>query len=283
MGWLAIPLALLGLAALLALLLVPYNLRVRRARRDHHALPPHVVESVLAELERAGARGDAVTLLLPDPALPVDDPCASRLGGLPYAEDGAWPTSGDRPDVFLIQALLDEPRLGDAWRGRLVQVFLVHDGEPTVFIHPAPDPARAVRPAPPAEPLPTVALRHLRIPPWRDEEDPLAWSDQLVRDVPAIRALLAPHTGDVPAVLARILSPRYGDRVDGADVAYVGGEPELIQNPHDPPCPDCGDPMRFLLQFGEMFPGLTLADGGVVYVYGCDRHPDRVRGFLDGH
>ena len=67
------------------------------------------------------------------------------------------------------------------------------------------------------------------------------------------------------------------------DIAYVGGDPMLIQNPHDPVCERCGKPMRFLFQFGEVIPGLQLADGGVCYIYGCDDHPGRCTGFLDSH
>ncbi len=41
--------------------------------------------------------------------------------------------------------------------------------------------------------------------------------------------------------------------------------------------------MRFLLQFGEIIPDVQMGDAGVFYVYGCDLHPDNVKGFVDSH
>jgi hypothetical protein len=102
--------------------------------------------------------------------------------------------------------------------------------------------------------------------------------------VPAISDDLSTCTRDRAGLLAQILRPDvYGYDLDTPAIAYVGGDPMLIQNPHDPTCRDCGEPMRFLFQFGEIIPGVRLADGGVCYVYGCDSHPDHCKGFIDSH
>jgi hypothetical protein len=44
-----------------------------------------------------------------------------------------------------------------------------------------------------------------------------------------------------------------------------------------------GKPRRFLFQFGEVVPGVQMADDGVCYVYGCDDHPACCQGFVDSH
>jgi hypothetical protein len=123
------------------------------------------------------------------------------------------------------------------------------------------------------------------VPKYEDAgEEATSWSQQLVDNVPAIGNLLQPFTKDVEGVLSQVLCPQvYGYRLTEADEAFVGGEPILIQNPHDPACATCDGAMRFLFQFGEFIPDTRLADGGVCYVYGCDRHPDDCRAYIDSH
>jgi hypothetical protein len=61
----------------------------------------------------------------------------------------------------------------------------------------------------------------------------------------------------------------------------MGGEPELIQGDHGGggTCHQSGRKLRFLFQLGDVL-GLG-GDAPVVYVYGCDEHPDEVVAFLD--
>lgn len=100
--------------------------------------------------------------------------------------------------------------------------------------------------------------------------------------VPKINELLRPFTRDATGVLSQILRPNiYGYDLEEWQIAYVGGDPMLIQNPHEPVCDLCGKPMRFLLQVGEIFSDLRLADAGGCYIYGCDEHPDCCKGFID--
>lgn len=107
---------------------------------------------------------------------------------------------------------------------------------------------------------------------------------RLCDNFPEITVPLEPYTHDFAGVLAQILHPNvYGYDLDAPDIAYLGGNPMLIQNPHDPICDECGTPMQFLFQFGEIVPGAKMADAGVFYVYGCDDHPDCCKGFVDSH
>jgi hypothetical protein len=41
--------------------------------------------------------------------------------------------------------------------------------------------------------------------------------------------------------------------------------------------------MRFLFQAGDVIPNYNIADAGVIYVYGCDEHPENCVAFLDSH
>jgi hypothetical protein len=103
-------------------------------------------------------------------------------------------------------------------------------------------------------------------------------------NIPEIKNLLSEFTGDCSGLLSQILRPHvYGYDLKAPEIAYEGGSPTLIQNPHDPECDHCKRPMRFLFQFGEIIPGLELADAGVGYVYGCDDHPDHCKAFIDSH
>ena len=75
--------------------------------------------------------------------------------------------------------------------------------------------------------------------------------------VPAIPQLLGEFTDDPAGPLSQILRPEvYGYDLEAPDIAYAGGEPMLIQNPHEAMCDECDQPMRFLFQFGEVIPGL---------------------------
>jgi hypothetical protein len=84
-----------------------------------------------------------------------------------------------------------------------------------------------------------------------------------------------------------VISHNHGDHTGGL-VPFLKENPDVsvllpIQNPHDPVCGECGKPMRFLFQFGEVVPGVQMADAGVYYVYGCDDHPGYCKGFVDSH
>jgi hypothetical protein len=280
----------LGIVGLFALICLPHNLRVRRVRRVYKSLPTEVVDRVLQLIERAAATGPSVTFLRLAEEVAGNDALLvqSHVGGVPYAESGDdWPqgTPEGEPAKFLLQVRLDHPALGDQWQGRLIGVFLVFDYKQAVRSHAAPSiekylPLDAKRPQGPC-----ILLKPVRMPAGGGDEG--VWPllpDRLCNDFPEITVPLEPYTNDFAGVLAQILRPNvYGYDLDAPRIAYVGGDPMLIQNPHDPVCDQCGKPMRFLFQFGEVVPGVQMADDGVCYVYGCDDHPDRCKGFVDSH
>ena len=280
----------LGIVGLFVLICLPHNFRVRRVRRVYRSLPADVVDQVLQLIEQAAARGPSVTFLRLAEEVACDDAVLvqSHVGGVPYAESGDdWPqgTPEGDPAKFMLQVRLDGSDLGDQWQGRLIVVFLVFDAEQAVRSYAAPSiekyvPLDAKRP-----PRPCIRLQPVRMPAEGGEEGKLPLlPDRLCDDFPEITVPLEPYTKDFAGVLAQILRPvLYGYSLDAPDIAYVGGDPMLIQNPHDPVCDECGKPMRFLFQFGEVVPGVQMADDGVCYVYGCDDHPDRCKGFVDSH
>ncbi len=287
MGWFAA--IVVGIIGRLAVLLLPHNLRVRRVRRDYRRLPKDLIDKVLGLVEATASSGPAVTFLRLDEEQRCDGALQvqSHVGGLPYAEAGdEWPTRADqdRPPRFLLQVRLDEPGLGPAWQGRLVEVFFIFDAEQIVRTYASPAPDRYVSLTSPEPPFQCVLLTPLRMPVESDEERLPALPKRLCELVPAINEHLTAYTKDCAGVLTQILRPGlHGYDLDAPDIAYVGGEPMLIQNPHDAICDQCGRPMRFLFQFGEVIPGLQMADAGVGYVYGCDDHPDCCKCYIDSH
>ncbi len=287
---------IVALAALFAVVTLRHNLRIRRVRRAYRALPNGVKEQVLRLIQGAARECPSVTFLRRDDDRQCDgsdELLQSHVGGVPYAEAGeAWPTGP--PGKFLLQVRLDEPGLGRQWQGRLLTVFLVFDIEQVVRSHAAPSLEKHVPLAPPAAPLPCIRLTPIRLPVDEQREQGEgegggpkrfpAGPARLCEMVPAVGQALSPFTDDHAGLLSQILRPNvYGYDLEEWQIASEGGDPMLIQNPHDPTCDECGRPMRFLFQFGEIIPGVQLADAGICYVYGCDDHPDHCKGFIDSH
>lgn len=262
-----------GGLVLASAVLLRERLRLSRVRQAAQALPPGLRREVLETLQ--GLPPGKAQLLVPseDGACSVVD---SHLGGQPYAEEGeGWPEAN--PGWFLIQVRLAHPGLGPAWQGRLVVVFHRHDEIQVVRSYAAPT-AEKARPLEGARRDPLVPLTALNLPPGGYD------SEVLLREAPRLRELLEPHVARPERVLARVLEPVRGGLALYPDgIVLVGGEPELIQNPHPAECDACHEPMRFLFQFGEVLPGVDLADSAVTYVYGCDRHPERCLAFMDSH
>jgi hypothetical protein len=278
----------LGIIGLFVLVCIPHNLRVWRVRRVLKNLPKNVKERVLEAIARSANESPSVTFLLLDDCSPSGPETAvlSHVGGAPYAETGEeWPVQANSdPARFLLQVCLDEPRLGEQWQGRLIAVFLVFEAEQVVRSYAAPALERYVPLSAPVPPFRCVCLKSIPMPAARDEEQFPMSPAQLCDRVPEIKTLLTPFTADVSGVLSQILHPNvYAYDLAASQIAYEGGSPMLIQNPHDPECDLCRRRMRFLFQFGEIIPGRRLADAGVGYVYGCDDHPDHCKGFIDSH
>jgi hypothetical protein len=279
---------ILGIIGLLVIVCIPHNVRILRVRKVFRDLPQNVKDKVVELIEEAASRNPSITYLLLD-----DSPCSeaetaalSHVGGMPYAERGeTWPVHSDSvPPRFLLQVRLDEPSLGEQWQDRLIAVFLVSDAEQIVRSYAAPSMDKYVPISSSLPPFNCVLLRSLPFP-AASNDDPIPMSPaQLCDSIPEIKGLLRGFTGDCSGLLSQILRPDvYGYDLEEPEIAYQGGSPMLIQNPHDPECDHCNRRMRFLFQFGEIIPGLQLADAGVGYVYGCDDHPDHCKAFIDSH
>jgi hypothetical protein len=277
-----------GIVGLLVIVCIPHNVRIWRVRKVFRNLPSHVKEQVLELIKEAAAqRPSATHMLLDDRACSeLETPILSHVGGVPYAEKGeSWPVQGNSdPPRFLLQVRLEDSSLGDQWQDRLITVFLVFDNEQIVKSYHAPSLEKYVPISSPVPPFSCLRLRSLPMP-VASEVDQVPMSlAELCDHVPEIKELLSPFTGDVAGLLSQILRPNaYGYDLEVPEIAYQGGSAMLIQNPHDPVCDHCHRKMRFLFQFGEIIPGLQLADDGVGYVYGCDDHPDHCKGFIDSH
>ena len=219
LGWAS--LIVLGLVALLVIVCIPHNLRVRRVRRIGKALPREVEDQVLTLIDEAGAKGPSVTFLRLDADRQVDNDdslLTSHVGGLPYAEAGdQWPedTAEDEPAKFLLQVRLDESRLGPSWQGRLLVVFLVFDSEQVVrsyadATHDKYKPLQSPMPA-----FPFIPLVSVRIPTESSTENVPASPQRLCEMIPVVSELLAGFTSDHAGVLTQILRPSlYGYDLD---------------------------------------------------------------------
>jgi len=181
------------------------------------------------------------------------------------------------PAKFLLQVRLDEPSLGDPWQGRLIVVFLVFDAEQAVRSYAAPcidkyiplgQPPRHVSDCGPCGCLRKVVR-------MEDCRCCLTGSVTTSRDHRCrwtVQPATLPGSWPNPSTECLRLRPRCPQHR-----LRRRRSPMLIQNPHDPVCDECGKPMRFLFQFGEVVPGVQMADDGVCYVYGCDDHPTRCK------
>src|SRR5262249_47674407 len=105
---------------------------------------------------------------------------------------------------------------------------------------------------------------------------------KLLAEIPGLRAKLDALSKYPQQLLSSILKgSARTDEFAAEDAILVGGDPQLIQGPHEPECSVCHQRMRFLLQFRDVTDDYELGDCGVGYVYGCDSHPERCDGFVD--
>lgn len=265
---------------------IPPRISARRAQCIYENLPAEVVNQVLRAIEHVATGVPSITLLRPSEEIGHDEAVLleSHIGGLPYAEaNDKWPqgTNGD-PATLLLQVRMDEPSLGEQWQGRLFVVFLAPDLKLIVRSYANPSAEKYI-------PLESGSRRRVcnrlsqhRMPTESDDELLPMSASKLVETVLEIKKLLQPYTRDCSAVLSQVLQPGFnGHDLEAEHAIYLGGEPLVIQQPHEPLCDHCGTPMRFLLQFGNVFPGVQMPKGSVASVYGCDDHPNQCRGVLD--
>ncbi len=282
-------------------------LRRHRAFRAYRNLTVETRDRILNRIDEAGRANRACTVLVatdmpatePDsnPSSSDESLVSSRFGGVPYAEaDDVWPVAvaADKtePANFLIQVRLDES-FPPPWPERLVVVF--HRFEPTVRCYATPTTSRAITLTGGPESQHEWKLRAVRIPrqPADDADgnptasvrgglmdyDPIV----LLNSVPELQADLMGHTSRPRELLAMLLVPNqfrdYGFEL--SDIVQLGGKTVwLTEELAAVNCEQCGQPMRFLFQFGDLNGGDLLGDSGVCYVFGCDEHPDRSRAIV---
>ena len=305
-------------AVLLGWTIAAHNVRVWRVRKLARSLPVGTREQILARIVES-ARGSSVCTLLVPANSPRDesqsaiafrlDLTASRFGGPPYGEPGEqWPTRDDdrtQPADFLIQVRLDDP-LPSPWLGRLIVVFLKFDVTQAILVYAAPSPAKYARrpgspdasldcglmslPIPKAKPPVTHHLPEQVAAAESPAESPgseNAWQlpydpALLLELVPGLREELRQFTRRPADLLAQLMAPEhYGYGFDLSDIVQMGGGPQWVQdNPGPMTCPECGHPMRFLFQFGDLSGRNRLGDAGICYVFGCDAHPDSTQSLV---
>lgn len=305
-------------AVLLGWSIAAHNVRVWCVRKLARTLPVGTRERILARIAES-ARGSSVCTLLVPVSFPTVEPVnsstslpditVSRFGGPPYGEaDEQWPTRDDdrtQPADFLIQVRLDDA-LPAPWPGRLIVVFLKFDVTQTVLVYAAPSPAKyARRPGSPDAspecllmPLPIPKTKPTSIPrppePAAASETPAEASVSendwqlpydptlLLESVPGLREELRQFTRRPADLLAQLMAPKhYGYGFDLSDIVQMGGRPHWVQDDPGPmTCPECGQPLRFLFQFGDLSGQSRLGDAGVCYVFGCDAHPDATQSLV---
>lgn len=292
-----VPLMILGWMNIL------HSLRMRRTRRIYISLPTSTRDRILERINDAGRRDPACSVLAavePESGRLAFDFPQSHYGGAPYAEAGdVWPrTASDRsePADFLIQVLLDDS-LPPPWIGRLVVVYN-GDVAPTVRSYSSPSTERRVTLAGGPVPQQEWTVRPVRIPRQAAFEEPGGIPEVepapekgrlldydpvvLLETVPDLREELSPFTRRPADLLAAILAPNHcGYGFELSDIVQMAGTPIwLLDDPGAQACQQCGGRMRFLFQFGDLNGGILLGDSGVCYLFGCDAHPEQVRGIV---
>lgn len=84
------------------------------------------------------------------------------------------------------------------------------------------------------------------------------------RRFPEIPLLPSPTTAEGGATVGfKWAGPTAGHR------HKVGGDPDWLQGPEVPSCPECHTPMSFYGQLDSVGDDMTLVDVGMIYVFVC--------------
>lgn len=224
---------------------------------------------------------------------------SSHFGGTPYLEDlNEFPCSLEEHQTkadFVLQLTLSAKRLGEVWQGRLITVYMF-DWDWTLTIRSYQDPSINKQVSIPdySETYRCLAFSPLAVPYVPEPPEDVEYSEEdedhisgydvesLIKLTPGLKEKLEKYTKHEDNVLSRVIDPQFSDTyLDMGNLILEGGDPVIIQNPHDAHCPICQKKMRFLFQFGEVSDELHLGDAGQVYIYGCDDHPEQCEGFID--
>lgn len=278
-----------GIVAIGWLMSIPHRRRIDQANEDFKGIDASTRADMLDLIDSHSRQGEFL-LMYRSAEQAGGMATGPRIGGDPVAlPNEAWPMCEDgKPGTFLLQLPLVAPRLPSQWQGRMMVVFLV-------------DYALQMRSYSHADILQLITLQNPHgesvvvrqdlqelampyVPESRgdeDDEDEYGGFDtaQLLERIPELGSRLTPLTKYPLLVLNQIMGE--AAQFEAEDAILVGGDPRLIQGEHDPLCPICQQPMRFLFQFGDVTEDFMMGDCGVGYVYGCDAHPEQCEGFID--
>ncbi|WP_342315837.1 hypothetical protein [Lysobacter sp. FW306-1B-D06B] len=259
-----------------------------QTREDFAKLAPDERERLIDLIDTTARRGEYRLMYRPVAEGAAGDPIA-RVGGDPLSAPGeTWPVdAAGHPALFLLQVPL-EGTAHPVWRDRVLSVYLdEHEHALVVRCHARSDELQPM-PAPPGPKLAPCAVMPLAIPPNEvpagDDEGDGEWpdADWFFERMPELKAALGSATAHPDRLLGMLITgDTRGHAYIASDLIIVGGYPALIQGVHGATCPDCGQPMRFLMQFGDVTEDFALGDAGAGYVYGCDAHPQRLEAFSD--
>jgi len=103
---------------------------------------------------------------------------------------------------------------------------------------------------------------------------------KLLKRVPGLRDRLSESQAAPERLLAYMMAPTiYGFDADLFDRIQIGGSPAWVQGPEVPTCDACRERMSFIAQVGlnasDSFP--KNHRDGVVYVFGCKNHSEKLR------
>ncbi|HEY6093693.1 MAG TPA: DUF1963 domain-containing protein [Gallionellaceae bacterium] len=278
-------LAIIGIGWLLS---IPGRRRRKQADADFQKIDENTRQELLTLIDSHSRKSEFVLLYRFNTGT-ANPASMARVGGNPLArESESWPHHADgSPATFLLQLPLLAPRLPAPWQGRLIAVFLVDYGLLIRSYDAASVPDLTALRNPQEKPivaeteLQPLAIPYVPVSEDEEEEDEESGFDvgQLLERVPGLKDRLGQFSEQPVALLSRLIAGN--NYLSSEDTILVGGDPQLIQNPHDAACPICQRPMRFLFQFCDVTETFALGDCGVGYVYGCDDHPEHCEGFVD--
>lgn len=233
----------------------------------------HLPPERLSRLNRKLA-GLTRTAWVPVVEAGAGDPAGSKLGGVPWLEEGkAWPRcKGCKRPMHLLLQLRGEDVPDRALalpEGSLLQVFHCGRGYPCDEGYGIASPGgrgawlrvvqRDARGGAPADAPEGLALEK-RIVGWTPREE-------------------LPGHGDTQVAGLRLNAKELRWLSDHGPHgrSKLGGHADWIQSPHAASCPKCGAAMAFALQLasGEHI-AVDFGDSGLGYVLQCQKHPDRL-------
>jgi hypothetical protein len=290
-------LIVIGIVAAIAVVFwlrsIPGRKREKQAAIDFAAIAPERRRELVAIVDRY-ARGVAHCMFYRDTGPSGWDVRKAHVGGsalMPANE--AWPVDdAGQAARFLLQLPLPEA-LPAPWVGRSLALWIL-DGGFDVLARSYPSADVLIEVAQPplpedalVEPLSKGHLHPLALPVPQETDDELhgdAFCETLLQDCRELRDALSAVTDQPAALLPMLLQDQArAGSLDATNGVWVGGAPQLIQGAHDPECQHCKRPMRFLLSSGDFTDDMAFGDVGVVYLYGCDAHPEHCQAFVDCH